>query len=150
MKRLPIILPLIVMGICLIPAILGSGKRIDNGLSFQRDVDKFQSILHQKMGLMKQRMINLGAKLGKGEASHAIWEKLGTEEDQLKKEGQCFLISRKDSILYWSDNISNFPDTITRFSASPECVFLGNAWYVKMSLNSQKYCITGLVLIKYE
>jgi two-component system, NtrC family, nitrogen regulation sensor histidine kinase NtrY len=150
MKKLPVIVPLLIMGICLIPAFLGSGKRIDNGLSFQRDVDRFQTALHNKMAAMKQSMTEISEQLARGEKAHEIWENLSIQENQLAHEGKCFLISRKDSLLFWSDNTSDFPDTIIHYSASPECVFLGNAWYLKMSMLAQKYCITGLLLIKYE
>ncbi len=148
MSKRRIYIPVLLFFVCFILAVfLPDGMPSEDDVEFQHEFNAFQETLHRKMVGM-QKFLNIAvARLDTTRSPGEAWNEFRLSENQMAVTGESYLVYKKDSLVFWSDNAFSLSDSLARYYDHATCLFLGNGWFVKMTGRSGDYVVTGLILI---
>jgi len=117
--------------------------------AYQQLVNHFTNVLHKKEKLLNQLMEKVISDL-KSNNSDSLIHNSTYFEDVFKEHQLAIVVSKNDSVVYWSSHVVPVEDIIVDTLYISEIYKLSNGWYELREKRWKDYLIRGAILIKSE
>ncbi|MDE5423848.1 ATP-binding protein [Ancylomarina sp. DW003] len=116
----------------------------------QKKLDQFQKVFLEKEALLDKYTVFLAESLKEKDDFIPKKDDLHEEEAELKDKELSLFAFEKDSLIYWSDNSINLPQSILSGDFNTQVEFIDNAWFYIKRTKLGKKQLLGLILIHKE